>query len=148
MIDHGLALKIFGLNALYLPFVSVVHYLGLETEALALFCTLLVIDLITGVLKVLSLKQKPKSWRFANGLISKGVLLLIPLSIAVAAKAVHIDLGELIYLFISALILSELYSIIANIYTIHTGKEAEEFDVLSLLLKKIRTTINMMLGDK
>lgn len=142
-----LDIKIFFANIFYFPVIYVLEYLNLKEETIALFSALIVIDMVTGVWKVLSLGEKPKSWRFANGLLSKAILLLVPLSVAIAAKAIEIDLSQLVRLFIYALVLSELYSIIANIYSIRTKKEAEEFDVLSLLLRYIRNALNRALQD-
>lgn len=136
------------LNLIYAPFVAIMLYLKLDTESISVLALLLSIDMVTGVWKTLRIGQKPTSWRFANGLLSKGVLILVPLVIAVAAKGVHIDITPLVWTIIDALILSEMYSILANIYTIKTQQQTEEFDVMSLILKKIRHFINKALNDE
>ena len=139
--------KIF-MNFLYLPFVSTLMYLGLNQEAIVGLAVLLTIDMVTGVAKEYKLGRVPQSRRFTNGIISKAVLILIPFIMAISGKAVNIDLTVIVYVVINALILSEAYSSIANIYTISTGKEVEEFDAMSLILKFIRGRINNMLGDR
>ena len=136
------------LNVLYAPFVAMFIYLDLDKEAVVGLTILLLVDMVTGVWKTIALGQKPKSWRFANGLISKLVLLIVPFALAISAKAVHIDITIFIYATIDALILSELYSILANIYTIQTKKITEEFDVMSLILKRTRYFINTILKDE
>jgi len=135
------------LNLVYAPFVALLLYLGLDAEAVVGLTVLLGLDMITGVWKTIALGKKPQSWRFANGLLSKLVLIIVPFSLALAAKAVHVDLTVFIWATIDALILSELYSILGNIYSIRTKQEAEEFDVMSLILKKIRQFINKVLDD-
>lgn len=131
MIEQGITMKAVFLNFLYIPFVALLQYLGLDGEVLLIFTGLLIIDIITGWLKTLAIGEKPKSWRLANGIISKVVLVTIPLVMALAAKALHIDISWLFYVVIDALILSEVYSIFGNVYTMNTGKNVEEYDVLS-----------------
>ena len=149
MTENIITAKIFALNFLYIPFVALMHYLGLDAEVMMIFSTLLVLDIITGWFKTIAVGEKPKSWRLANGIISKVVLILVPLVMAAVAKAVHdIDVRVLFYVVVDALILSEAYSIIGNIYTINTGNKVEEFDVLSKILKLIRNSLNRLLQDK
>jgi len=145
--EQSLTLKMMYMNLLYLPFIALMQYLKLDTEVLAIFSGLLIIDIITGWFKVISLGMKPRSWRLANGIISKVVLITIPLVMALGAKAVHVDITWLFYVVVDALILSEVYSILGNIYTINTKKHVEEFDVLSKILKLIRNTLNKILKD-
>jgi len=139
--------KIF-INLLYLPFVSMMIYLKMDREVIMLFSILLLLDMITGVGKTIKIGEKPKSWRFANGLISKMVLIIIPFALALTAKALKIDIHLLVWVVLDSLILSEAYSILGNIYTIRTGKQTEEYDVVSLILRKIRTLLNRLLGDE
>ena len=145
--EHATTLKIF-LNTLYIPFVAFMHYLNIDHIVIGLFALLLVIDMITGIAKSIKLRIKPTSRRFSAGVLAKLTLLFIPIIISIGAKAVNIDISVVVTTTINALILNEVYSSIANIYTIQTGKVAEEFDVLSMLLKFIRNFINRMLDDK
>ena len=147
MMEQNVTLKIAAINFLYIPFISLLQYLNLDGEVIAIFSVLLVLDIVTGWFKVLSLGMKPRSWRLANGIISKVVMIIIPLVMALGAKAIHVDITGLFYIVIDALILSEVYSILGNIYTINTKKHVEEFDVLSKILKLIRNTLNKMLKD-
>jgi len=142
-----MTIKMMYMNLLYFPFIALLQYLDLDAEVIAIFAGLLVLDIITGWFKVISLGMKPRSWRLANGIISKVVLITIPLVMALGAKAIHVDISGLFYIVIDALILSEVYSILGNIYTINTKKHVEEFDVLSKILKLIRNTLNKMLKD-
>ena len=149
MTEDMVTAKLFLLNFLYIPFVALMHYLNLDAEVMTIFASLLVIDIITGWFKTIAIGEKPKSWRLANGIISKLVLILVPLVMAAVAKGVHdIDVKVLFYVVVDALILSEAYSIIGNIYTINTGSKVEEFDVLSKILKLIRNGLNRLLQDK
>ena len=135
------------INLVYIPFVWAMQYLDMDGEVLGILAILLVIDLITGWSKTVSLGEKPKSRRLAKGIIAKSVLILIPLVMALGFKGLHIDTTAVFYVVIDALILSETYSIVANIYTIRTGKFAEEYEVISKILKLIRTMLDKLLGD-
>lgn len=132
---------------LYAPFVVIAELTGLDAIALQCLTALIVIDLITGVTKTISIRKKPTSTRLANGVFSKLVLLFLPVCVAIAVKGLGLDYKVLIDTTLSILILSELYSIVGNIYTIRTKKEVEEFDAVSMLLKVIRKYINRILGD-
>ena len=122
------------------------NYLNLETEIFALYALLLVIDYITGLLKALRLKQHIKSNIMKYGILSKLILLLIPLTLLITAKIVGVDIESLVKVSINILALSELYSIISNLYSYRTAKELPEYDVLSLLGRYIRNFIMGVLG--
>jgi len=136
------------LNAFYIPFVAFMNFLEVDSLVISMYALLLAIDLLTGVLKAIKLGVKPTSRRFLTGVMAKLTFLLIPIILAIAAKAIGIDLKVFVNTVINALILNEVYSTIANIYTIQTGRVAEEFDVLSKVLKFIRNFIDRMLDDK
>jgi len=136
------------LNALYIPFIAFLNFLEVDSIVISMYALLLVIDLFTGVLKAIKLGYKPTSRRFLTGVMAKLTFLLIPIILAIAAKAIGVDLKVFVTTVINALILNEVYSTIANIYTIQTGKVAQEFDVLSKVLKFIRNFIDRMLDDK
>lgn len=140
--------KEFILNFLYIPFIAFLNFIELDETVIALYTLLLVIDIITGVLKAITLGRKPTSKAFLIGVMAKLTFLFIPITLAVAAKGIGIDLTLFVTTVIAALMLNEVYSIIANIYTVNTGKEAQEFDVLSKILKFIRNFIGRLLDDK
>ncbi len=140
--------KEFILNFLYIPFIAFLNFIKLDATVISMYALLLVIDIVTGVLKAIRLGRKPTSKAFLIGIMAKLTFLLIPITIAVAAKGIGLDLTSFVTTVIAALILNEVYSTIANIYTINTGKEAEEFDVLSKILSFIRDFISRMLDDK
>jgi len=136
------------LNLFYIPFIWIMQYLKMDVEVFSILATLLTIDIITGWAKTLALGDKPKSRRLAKGVIAKAVLILVPIVLALGFKALHIDSTAMFYAMIDAILLSEVYSIIGNIYTIRTGKFAEEYDVLSMILKLIRRMLNKLLEDE
>jgi len=136
------------LNFLYIPFIALMHFIAIDKMTFTIYAGLLAIDLLTGVGKVIRLGHKPTSRRFLVGIMAKLTFLLVPIIVALGAKGIGLDLTSLVNTVIYALILNEVYSSIANIYTIQTGIEAEEFDVLSKILKVLRDLIERILNDK
>ncbi len=120
-------------------------YAGADTEIFAIFTTLLIIDFVTGVAKAHTIGERVTSNKAKYGITSKLSLVLIPLVVAVSAKAIGEDATTLFKWSINLLVISEAYSIIGNIFTIRTKKELPEWDVISLIGKKIR---NILGGDK
>lgn len=116
-------------------------YTGINGEVFSILAALLVVDFITGVAKAHRLGKHITSNRARYGVASKLSLLLIPLVLGAAARAMGKDGGTLFTWGMNLLILSETYSIIGNIYTIRTVNELPEWDVVSLLGQKIRDMI-------
>ena len=137
--------KTFGLNALYLPLVPFFAWLSVPAEEIAILAILLIIDYFTGVLKVFILKGDLRSYRAIAGMLSKGSILLLVFALAFMAKGIGLDFKLYLALFISALIISETYSIFGNVYSCWTKEDVEEFDAVSMVLKKVRSMIERLL---
>lgn len=120
---------------------SALTYLGLDGEAFFLFSVLLIIDYMTGVAKAYRLNQHITSNRMKYGILSKLSLLLIPIVLAIGAKAVGADFKTVLLVGINILVISEVYSIIGNIYSIRTKDELPEYDVVAMIGKQIRTVL-------
>jgi len=116
-------------------------YLNISVEVFSIFSFLLVIDFITGVVKASTLGHRITSNKAKYGVLSKFSLILIPIVVALGAKGVGKDAGDLFVWGMNLLILSEVYSIIGNVYAIRTKKELPEWDVISILGKRIRDTL-------
>lgn len=120
---------------------GVLTYLGLNAESFFLFSMLLLIDYITGVAKASRLNQRITSNRMKYGILSKLSLILIPLVLAIGAKAVGADFKTVLLVGVNILVISEVYSIIGNIYSIRTKEELPEYDVVAMIGKRIRTIL-------
>lgn len=116
-------------------------YLGLNGESFFLFSVLLIIDYMTGVAKAYRLGHRITSNRMKYGVLSKLSLLLIPIVLAIGAKAVGADFKTVLMVGINILVLSEIYSTIGNIYSIRTKDELPEYDVVAMLGKRIRNIL-------
>ncbi len=87
------------------------YSIGVDIDAMYYLSILLVIDYATGLMKALRVGESITSHKMKYGVVSK-------LSIVI--------------------ILSELYSIIGNIYSIRTREQLPEMEVLSIIASKIR----------
>lgn len=120
--------------------------LGIKYDAVVAFSFLMVIDVITGVLASASIDgwRSITSKRLSFGVISKLLLLFIPVSIALAGKVVGEDFSVLVRSSVSILAVAESYSIIGSIYAVKHGQRVPEFDAISVILKKIRDLLHTL----
>jgi len=102
---------------------------------------LLVTDFITGVWKAHSLGENVNSNRMKYGIVSKLSLLIIPIIFGLGVRALGQNGEQILFVAMNMLILSEIYSIIGNIYATRTGVELPEYDVLREIAKKIRNRL-------
>lgn len=138
--EASLTAKIF-FNSFNLIISALLVYLGLDGEAFLLFSILLFIDYVTGVMKARALNHSITSNKMKYGIISKFSLMFIPIVLAIGAKALDADFSSVLLVGINILVLSEVYSIIGNIYTVRTKEELPEYDAVAAIGKKIRTTL-------
>jgi len=133
------------LNFFYIPCIPLLTYLSVPADTIFILAILLGIDYFTGVLKVFILKGHLRSYRAIAGMLTKASIILLVLSIAFMAKGIGMDFKLYLSLLISALIISETYSIIGNIYSIVAKEEIEEFDAVAMVIKKVRYFIERLL---
>ena len=127
--------------------------IGLAPDVVGILTILVIMDVITGVLKTWrcnggrSITSKMGSW----GLLSKVLILGVPITIALMAKGLGMDLTSLVTGVMAMLLISETYSILGNIRAIKTGVEMKEFDVIGIIVDRIRDFFIQMsqgFGDK
>lgn len=116
-------------------------------QAILVLSVLIIIDFCTWLIKSWRLKET-SSEVLSRGFVRKMTLIIIPLTLQLVSTGVQMDLTAFITWTISALIFSEGYSIIWNIYTVQTGKKAKEYDVMTILIKKLWRIIDAFLVDK
>ena len=113
-------------------------YLEISQEPFTLFAILLVIDYITGLWKAKTLEHSITSNKMKYGLISKLSLIIVPIVIDIGAKATGGDSHYILLAGMWILVISEVYSIIGNIYSTRTKQEFPEYDALATIGKYIR----------
>jgi hypothetical protein len=132
-------------NLLYIPCVPFLTYLSIPVEPIFILAVLLGMDYFTGILKVFVLKGHLRSYRAVAGILAKASIVMLVLALAFMAKGVGLDFKLYLSFLISALIISETYSIIGNTYSIVSKEEIEEFDAVAMVLKRLRFFIEKML---
>ena len=116
-------------------------WLNLDVNMFLAFSILLIIDYVTGLGKAFYLKQSITSNRMKYGILSKISLVTIPLVLTIAAKGLDKDVMILIDSSMGILIISEVYSIFGNVYSMNRGEELPEFDAVAAIARRIRVTL-------
>ena len=122
----------------------VLMYTGLPAEPAAILAVLMCIDFIAGVSRARALGEPVTSHRMKVGAVTKCGVMTVPLVMALTAKGLGADFNWLVSWTVSVFILSETYSIIANIYAARTGIILPEFDAVNAVLKKVRELIDVI----
>ena len=129
---------------------SVLSSIHIPISAFLTLTILMVIDVVVGLGRSYRLQIPITSYRIKLGVISKLGVLLIVLSFGLAfthSGLVIDDLKEYIQLILWLFILSELYSIVSNVYAIKTGDNLPEVEVLSLIGTKLKRLIEAILPN-
>lgn len=134
-------------NTLAILLSSLFVYLDLKEDLIYSLTALLVIDYITGLMKASRIGDSITSNKMKYGMASKLILLLIPITLAFGAKALGFDLSPLVLVCIGILVLSEMYSIIANIVCYTKGTYLPEIDALSMIANYIRVYLLRQSGE-
>lgn len=119
-------------------------YTGMPAEPAAILAVLMCVDFVAGISRARVMGEAVTSHRMKIGAISKCGVLTVPLVMALTAKALGSDFQWLVQWTVSLFVLSEAYSIIANVYTARTGIAAPEWDAVSLVLKKVRNMVDVI----
>lgn len=131
-------------------FVSVFtfDYLNIPQEQLSILGGLMLLDTITGIAKVY--KTDPRSitsHALGAGVLKKFVTVLIVYVLAMIGKGIGIPPEHFVEWGLSILIMSEGYSTLQNIYAVRTGKILPEYDVISIILKKLGEFIKIKIDN-
>ena len=119
-------------------------YTGLPAEPAAILAVLMCVDFVAGISRAHALGEPVTSHQMKVGAVTKCGVLTVPLVMALTAKGLGADFNWLVSWTVSVFILSESYSIIANIYAAKTGVIMPEFDAVSAILKKVRSLIDVI----
>ena len=129
---------------------SVLSSIHIPIASFLTLTILMVIDVVVGIGRSYRLQIPITSYRIKLGVISKLGVLLIVLSFGLAfthSGLVIDDLKEYIQLILWLFILSELYSIVSNVYAIKTGDNLPEVEVLSLIGTKLKKLMEAILPN-
>lgn len=130
-------------------------YLWLNTEGYLILAFLLALDTLSGIIKTVVIWWKPTSNRLWKWVIAKGMMMCLPLCIALLAKVLQpwvLDISAFVWTSITILCVAEFYSIVQNIVSIKQGKKIEEYDAITEALKwfqkMLRNLLTNIIDDK
>jgi phage-related holin len=103
---------------------------------------LMIIDTISGIIKAIAVDKIKFTFKiFYLGIMSKFVLLLIPITLALIALGLGYDFTWAVEATLRLIILSEGISIVTNTISIREKKVYENRDYLSIILHWVRSQL-------
>ena len=132
-------------NILYGPAVLI----GLSTESYMILTVFMAADLVLGVTRAIYIGggQAFKSYKLTAGVVSKLLVLAVPLIVVWAGRGAGVDLTMLGQGAIGILVLSQAYSMLGHINAIRSKEDKSEWDAVSFLLRKFRTMLEQLIID-
>lgn len=127
------------IEAVKLAVYAVFAYLEIPIEAFLILVTFICLDTVLGALASIRMGEKFSFKILIWGFLLKIAILLLPLIVALLAKGLQFDFIILVVLTIKILTVSEFYSCIGNLYMAKNKKRVNKIDVVSMLLKSLRT---------
>jgi phage shock protein PspC (stress-responsive transcriptional regulator) len=99
---------------------------------------LMIIDVITGISKAYWIDPRSiTSHALWIWVLKKFLTVILVYTLALVGKWVNIPPAHFMEWGLSILIMAEWYSAIQNIYAVRTGKVLPEYDVISIILRKL-----------
>lgn len=119
-------------------FTATLNFIEIETNVFLALAIAMALDTVTGIFKSRRLKIKISSKRGKKGVVDKVLMLISILSLGLIAKLLGINLSWLIINILIVLTIFEVYSVFGNILAMRTGKEEDEEDAVTLVIKVVR----------
>jgi hypothetical protein len=122
-------------------FYIIFAYLNLDHEVFGILMILMLIDSGLGALKSVRVGLKFRFKTLLWGITMKLIFLLIPVVLALTAKSLGYDFTIAIQIVLSLLTVSEVYSIMGNIYMAKNKVIIEKMDVISSMIMTLRKAL-------
>lgn len=122
-------------------------FLDLDVDTVKILAIMMAIDTVLGVLKALKLGNKISFKKLLFGLITKASVLIIPMILALTAKALSFDFTWFVNAVLNILVIAEAFSSITNILSIRQGKNLENGDFITKLLHSVRNGLGKLLNS-
>lgn len=120
-------------------------YLNIDTEPFFILMVLMCVDSFVGAVKAVRLGYRFSFKRLMIGFTLKLCFLIIPLIIALMGRQLGYDFHYAVSITLSILSISEMYSILGNIYTAKNKIELDKLDVISEILITLRYVLRRAL---
>lgn len=124
--------------------------IGLNYDAVQVLFWLMMIDMLFGIADsaVTEGWHSITSARFGRGVVAKLMILSLPGVLLYAGFGANHDFSQITNGFMTALIFSEVYSILGHVVAVNTGEKMKEFDAVSFVLKKLRNALKLIITDE
>ena len=136
------------INTIVVAIGFLLSYSGLTKEIVLAYIMLLSLDYITGIMASYKVCDEITSNRMIRGLFYKISLLFVLFGLGFFAKMIMMDTEAKEIFFIPILIMlgaGELFSLVANVHCIKTGKRyKEEIVITDYILKFIKKIIDKL----
>jgi toxin secretion/phage lysis holin len=120
-------------------------FLDMDVDVVKILAILMGIDTFLGMVKAIRLNKKISFNVLLLGMISKLSILILPMILALIAKALHFDFTWFVSAVLNILVLSEGISAITNILSIRQKKEIKNEDFITKLLYAIRSAYGTLI---
>ena len=139
------------INTITIAIATVLTAISIPVASFYTLTILMMFDFILGIGKSYKMCIPITSYRMKLGIISKLGMLIIVISFGIVAthSGIVIDNMQTYLQWVLALfMLSELYSIVSNVYAMKKGEELPEFEVLSLLGGKLKLFMERIMPNQ
>jgi cobalamin biosynthesis protein CobD/CbiB len=121
-------------------------FLDIDVNIVKILAILMAIDTVLGVIKSIRLNRKVSFKRLVWGMITKVSVLIVPMVLALTAKALSFDFSWFVNAVLNILVLSEAFSAITNVISIKEGKELQNTDFITKLLHSVRNGLSSIIN--
>jgi phage-related holin len=126
-------------TAIKVGLYSLFAFLNVDLDVAHIIMWLMLIDTITGIIKSIVVGKLMFTFKaFYSGILTKFVLLLIPMLVSLTAMGLGYEFKWVIDSALRLIVLSESISVLTNIISIKQRRNIQNRDYLSLILNIIR----------
>jgi toxin secretion/phage lysis holin len=136
--DYTLGLKAF----LY----GIFMFLDMDVDIVKILGILMAIDTFLGIVKALRLNKKVSFNILLMGMITKVSILILPMILALVAKALTLDFSWFVNAVLNILVLSEAFSSVTNIISIRQKRDIKNTDFITKLLYAVRDGLGKLIN--
>ena len=118
---------------------SLFAFLNVDLDVAHIIMWLMLIDTLTGIIKSIVVGKLMFTFKaFYSGILTKFVLLLIPMLVSLTAMGLGYEFKWVIESALRLIVLSESISVLTNIISIKQRRNIQNKDYLSIILNIIR----------
>ncbi len=121
-------------------------FLDIDVNIVKILAILMAVDTVLGIFKAIRLREKISFKKLIWGMVTKTSVLIVPMILALVAKALSFDFTWFVNAVLNILVLAEAFSSISNIISIKEGKQVENQDFITKLLHGVRKGLSNLIN--